>query len=42
MERPDPMERTEMEPVFPEPLAQSPMTSDPGSEIFRMLLRERR
>jgi ATP-dependent Clp protease protease subunit len=41
MERPDPMERTEMEPVFPEPLAQSPMTSDPGSEIFRMLLRER-
>jgi ATP-dependent Clp protease protease subunit len=41
MERPDPMERTEMEPVLPEPLAQSPMTSDPGSEIFRMLLRER-
>ena len=41
MERPDPMERTEMEPVLPGPLAQSPMTSDPGSEIFRMLLRER-
>jgi ATP-dependent Clp protease protease subunit len=30
-----------MEPVLPEPLLQTPMGSDPGSEIFRMLLRER-
>ena len=30
-----------MEPVLPEPLAQTPLSNDPGSEIFRMLLRER-
>jgi ATP-dependent Clp protease protease subunit len=30
-----------MEPVLPEPLMQTPMSNDPGSEIFRMLLRER-
>jgi len=30
-----------MEPVLPEPLLQTPMGNDPGSEIFRMLLRER-
>jgi ATP-dependent Clp protease, protease subunit len=28
-------------PVLPEPLAQTPLSNDPGSEIFRMLLRER-
>jgi ATP-dependent Clp protease protease subunit len=30
-----------MEPVLPEPLLQGPLSNDPGSEIFRMLLRER-
>jgi ATP-dependent Clp protease protease subunit len=30
-----------MEPVLPEPLAQTPIGNDPGQEIFRMLLRER-
>lgn len=30
-----------MEPVLPEPLLQAPLSNDPGSEIFRMLLRER-
>jgi ATP-dependent Clp protease protease subunit len=30
-----------MQPVLPEPLAQTPLSNDPGSEIFRMLLRER-
>jgi len=30
-----------MEPVLPEPLAQTPISNDPGQEIFRMLLRER-
>jgi ATP-dependent Clp protease protease subunit len=30
-----------MEPLLPEPLAQTPLSNDPGQEIFRMLLRER-
>jgi ATP-dependent Clp protease, protease subunit len=30
-----------MDPVLPEPLAQTPISNDPGQEIFRMLLRER-
>jgi ATP-dependent Clp protease protease subunit len=30
-----------MEPVLPEPLAQTPISNDPGEEIFRMLSRER-
>jgi ATP-dependent Clp protease protease subunit len=30
-----------MKPWLPEPLAQTPISNDPGQEIFRMLLRER-